>query len=125
MLTAEKLVKSNEGLTVDNLIKACEKLTLEEKKHLIDVWCEEYFRKFGKQPKSYDLTRLADVLLSDELKNPSRSKVQKTKYPILSKQQLTRRQREMSMESELVDNLHRKKINNQPTRKKDAKRNEY
>jgi hypothetical protein len=114
-------------ITVDELIKGMGPIspTPQEKNIFVELWCEDYARAKGKNPSSYELTRLADWLLSDVLSDPSRSKVQNTEYPILSKPQLERRYRELSMESEMVDVLHQRKINNQPTRKKDAKNNEY
>lgn len=112
-------------LTVDDLISKNSDVNADSKNILVELWTEDVFHKKGRWPSSYELTRLADWLLSDELQNPSRSKVQNTEYPILSKPQLERRYRELSMESDLVDMLHQRKRNNQPTRKKDAKNNEY
>ncbi len=88
-------------------------------------WIEDCIAVRGNIPKSYELLKLADWLLSDELKDTSRSKVQNTEYPFLSKSQIERRYRELSMTAEIVDSLHLKKMTNQPTRKKDSMRNEY
>ena len=96
-----------------------------DKAEAMEIWIELYYMEKGKYPSNYDLVKLADWLLAPELKDKSRSKVQKKEYPILSKPQLERRFRELSMETDLVDSLHRKKRSNQPTRKKDAKNNEY
>lgn len=108
-----------------DLINAFPNVCLEEKKSCIELWTEVHYQATGKMPERYELTKLADWLLADELKDKSRSKVQKKEYPILSKSQIERRFRELSMEQDLVDSLHRRKANHLPTRKKDAKHNEY
>jgi hypothetical protein len=113
MITVKELIESNAG--ADNSTK----------KALIESWCESYLLSEGKKPNSYELVMLADWLLEKELKDSSRSKVQKKEYPILSKPQLERRYREVSMNQEIVDVLHQKRIHNIPTRKKDSKNNDY
>lgn len=115
----------SEMMKAADLINAFSDISLEEKKICIEMWTEVYYQVKGKMPERYELVKLADWLLADELKDKSRSKVQKKEYPILSKSQIERRFRELSMEQELVDSLHRRKSNHLPTRKKDAKHNEY
>lgn len=112
-------------ITVEELISKNPNSSIEVKNALIEVWTEDVYKLKGKQPSNKELIRLADWLLEEELTDKSRSKVQKKEYPILSKPQIERRYRELSMEQDIVDVLHRKVINNQPTRKKDAKNNEY
>lgn len=96
-------------------------LTTDEKNQWSESWIEGYYKEKGKYPCSRDLVKLADWLLEDELKDVSRSKVQNTEYPILSKPQIERRYRELSMEQEIVDVLWLKKFNNVPTKKTNTK----
>jgi hypothetical protein len=111
--------------TVEDLINANPDSTIEEKKNLAEAWIELYFQQNGKMPKPLDLTKLADWLLEEELKDVSRSKVQNTEFPFLSKPQIERRYREISMEQDIVDILHKKKMNHSPTRKKATTNSEY
>ncbi|MCS0827419.1 hypothetical protein NX029_26245 [Cytobacillus firmus] len=112
-------------LTADELMAKNPDVSIESKNILIELWADDVWHRTGKHPASYELQKLADWLLAAELKDKSRTKVQKYEYPILSKPQLERRYREMSMEAEMVDVLHKRKLNNHPTRKKDAKNNDY
>ena len=112
-------------LKVNDLINKNPGISVEEKNIYIELWVDDVFNQTGKNPSNYELTRLADWLLQDDLSNPSRSKVQNTEYPILSKPQLERRYRELSKEQDMVDLLHRRKQISQSTRKRDAKHNEY
>ena len=108
-------------LTVDDFINQClPDLTVGEKNTLADEWISQYIEEKGKRPPSKDLIKLADWLLADDLKDKSRSKVQNTEFPILSRSQLERRYRELSMENDIVDVLRLRKINNIPTKKKDV-----
>jgi hypothetical protein len=112
-------------LTAKELVLSYPDLDLKIKKDLIEVWADSYFEMKGKQPHPVDLMILADWLLEVELKDKSRSKVQNKPYPILSKPQIERRYRELSLDSDMVDVLHLRKMIHQPTRKKDSKNNEY
>lgn len=95
-------------------------LTVKEKNKYADQWISQHLEEKGKTPASKDLVKLADWLLAEDLKDKSRSKVQNTEFPILSRSQLERRYRELSMETEIVDVLRLRKINNLPTKKKDV-----
>lgn len=95
-------------------------LTVEEKNKYADYWITKHLEEKGKVPPSRDLVKLADWLLAGDLKDKSRSKVQNTEFPILSRSQIERRYRELSMESEIVDVLRLRKINNLPTKKRDT-----
>ena len=108
-------------LTVDDFInQLLPDLTVDEKNKHADEWIAQYIEEKGKRPPSKDLVKLADWLLSDDLKDKSRSKVQNTEFPILSRSQIERRYRELSMENEIVDVLRLRKINNIPTKKRET-----
>lgn len=111
--------------TARELIESFPNADIEEKNYLVALWSELHYEAKGKYPSSYDLTMLADWLLSDMLKDVSSSKVQNTEYPVLSKSQIKTRYKEVSMTQEIVDMLHYKRATNQPTRKQDVKNNDY
>lgn len=112
-------------MTVEMLIEAHPEATIEDKNRLIEEWSDHYIETRGKNPSSLDLSKLADWLLADTLKDVSRSKVQNEEFPILSRPQIERRYREISLESDIVDVLRLKRKINQPTKKRDSKNNEY
>lgn len=112
-------------MTVEQLIETNPNATIEDKNHLIEDWTESFYERSGKLPSSLELSKLADWLLADTLKDVSRSKVQKEEFPILSRPQIERRYREISLESDIVDVIHLKRRSNQPTKKRDSKNNEY
>lgn len=112
-------------MTVEMLIESHPEATNDEKNELIEQWSEEFYMMNGKLPSSLELMKLADWLLADTLKDVSRSKVQNEEFPILSRPQIERRYREISLESDIVDVLRLKRKINQPTKKRDSKNNEY
>ena len=110
-------------ITIDEFFKVVPNdLTAEEKNLWADSWITGHINEKGKNPCNRDLVSLADWLLAEELKDTSRSKVQNSEYPILSKPQIERRYRELSMEQEIVDVLRLRKANNLPTKKKKPSR---
>lgn len=112
-------------MTVEQLIETNPDATIEDKNQLIEEWTESFYARNGKLPSSLELSKLADWLLADTLKDVSRSKVQKEEFPILSRPQIERRYREISLESDIVDVIRLKRRSNQPTKKRDSKNNEY
>jgi hypothetical protein len=101
-------------ITANELIENNKDASIEDKKELIEDW----YRSQSEPPSRSDLQLLADWLLEAELKDVSRSKVQKSEYPILSKPQLERRYREIAFDMEIVDLFNLKKSHNLSTRRK-------
>jgi hypothetical protein len=66
---------------------------LETLKEVIDYVCERYVMWHGKIPDSYQLSLLANLILRDDISNPSPNKVQKEAYPFHSDAQRKRRNR--------------------------------
>jgi hypothetical protein len=58
----------------------------------IEELTEAYFAKFGEMPEDVALERLADLVLYEDLFNPSLTKMQDEEYPIMSDRQYERRQ---------------------------------
>jgi hypothetical protein len=58
----------------------------------IEELTEEYFAKTGEMPDAVALERLADLILFEDLYNPSLTKMQDEEYPIMSDRQFDRRQ---------------------------------
>lgn len=112
-------------MTVEEWIDSHPDASPEQKNVLVEEWTEDYYRIRGKFPPSLDLQKLADWLLSDTLKDVSRSKVQNEEFPILSRPQIERRYRELSLENDIVDVLRLKRKFNHPTKKRDSKNNDY
>lgn len=112
MKTVEEFIKENEHANERDRVALCEEYT------------EAYYQKNGRHLNSNQLIMLADFLLADKLKDVSRSKVQREEYPILSKPQINRRGREMSMEQDIVDVIKVKRGNNLPTTRKVKKQND-
>lgn len=57
----------------------------------IDKLCTEYVEEVGEQPESYQLTRLANEILKEELTDKNTYKMSHGEYSILSERQLERR----------------------------------
>ena len=112
-------------ITVEELIDSHPNVSTEERNKLVEDWIETYYQERDKYPHSYQLSKLSDWILSDTLKDVSRSKVQREEFPILSRPQIERRYRELSLESDIVDVLNIKRKSHQPTKKRDSKNNEY
>jgi hypothetical protein len=58
----------------------------------IEALTEEYFAKAGEMPDGVALERMADLILFEDLYNPSLTKMQDEEYPIMSDRQYDRRQ---------------------------------
>lgn len=65
-------------------------ISVEEKLAEVEKMTEGYYVETGEFPSDTMLEKLADVLLSDELRNPDSFKVRRTEYPILSTDQMKR-----------------------------------
>lgn len=80
-----------------------------ERVNHVNNMVEEYYRVVGEMPKPYLLSKLADYLLSSELKSRDVDKVTNTEFPILSEYQQIRRERsQVSMETDNMDFLDTK-----------------
>jgi hypothetical protein len=58
----------------------------------IEQLTEEYYAKTGEMPDGKALERLADLCLYEELTDDDRMKMRNNEYPIMSNEQLARRQ---------------------------------
>jgi hypothetical protein len=58
----------------------------------IEALTEDYYEMAGEVPDSVALERLADLILYEDLFNPSLTKMQDEEYPIMSERQYDRRQ---------------------------------
>ena len=58
----------------------------------IERLTEEYFARAGEWPDAGALERLSDLVLFEDLNNPSLTKMQDEEYPIMSERQFDRRQ---------------------------------
>ncbi|EMT54736.1 hypothetical protein I532_03990 [Brevibacillus borstelensis AK1] len=63
-----------------------------ERMALIEALTDEYVASTGERPDVAELERLADAVLYEELTDSHPDKVTRTEYPIMSEQQLARRQ---------------------------------
>lgn len=75
--------------SVNSLYKS--DISMEEKRSAVEEMIERYFSVTGEYPSEKTLEKLADVLLSDVLRDTDVSKTTKTEYPILSERQISRR----------------------------------
>jgi hypothetical protein len=58
----------------------------------IEQLTEDYYAKAGEWPDSVALERMADLILFEDLNNPSLTKMHDEEYPIMSERQYDRRQ---------------------------------
>lgn len=90
-------------------VNAFGKLTLKElpkdavRVKQVEDMLDEYYKVVGENPAEYLLTRLANYIISTDLKNKDVDKVTNTEFPILSEWQQTRRER--SQVSMIEDNM--------------------
>lgn len=63
-----------------------------ERMRLIGALIDEYVASTGERPDGAELDRLADAMLHEELTDRHPDKVTREEYPIMSEQQLARRQ---------------------------------
>lgn len=88
----------------------------EEVNAVVNQLCEEYVQHFGKKPPSYQLTLLADLILKEDMRNPSSHKVQEEEYPFLSNTQRKRRnKREFVAMDDTLEHMNYKRKNNLTT----------
>lgn len=77
----DEILEEYKDAVTEDIIKVVEKVT------------EDYVRKYDKKPDSYQLTRLANLILKDDIRNPDSYKVQKEEFPFHSHTQTKRRKR--------------------------------
>lgn len=70
----------------------------------IDVLTEKYYHDTGEMPDEATLERLADLILHEELTDPSPDKMTNEEYPFMSEHQFDRRDRRESSVGEAIDN---------------------
>jgi hypothetical protein len=102
---------------LDQLLKDYEKdakrIPLSRRKRFINWVLNEYYKANGRYPARKYLTKMANILLADKLKNKNPDKVSRSKYPILSERQLqVRYNRERSFDSEKLDYFNQKYVKN-------------
>lgn len=69
----------------------------------------EYLEAVGERPEPIELTRLADYILADTLRDPTPYKSNRTEYPMENGYQRAQAvSREVSMEDGILDYLHSK-----------------
>lgn len=78
---------------VDKWEEELRDLPLSHRHDVVNYVCESYVLMHGKKPDSYQLMRLANVLLLEVLSNPDTYKMQNEEYPVLSIPQQKRRSR--------------------------------
>lgn len=89
---------------------------LPEVNQIIEEVCEAYVQAYGQKPDSYQLTLLANLILKEDISNPSPYKVQTESYPFHSDAQRKRRNRkEFSVMGETIDFMNFKNKNNLST----------
>lgn len=81
---------------LDGLLEVLENdynLTVAELTIMVDDMLEDFYTATGNYPKSLYLSRLATVLLRDELRDKDRLKSSKREYPMLSETQIKFREK--------------------------------
>jgi hypothetical protein len=97
--------------------------TLTRCKQVYDL-CEWFYRETGRTPLSYQLERLGNYLLADELRDKSTHKVKHTEYPVLSYTQTKlRNRRERRVGDDNLDFIKGKEVDNNPNHFKVKTRN--
>lgn len=83
--------------------------SLEVREREVQGLVDQHVEMTGEYPQPYALTKLADYLLADHLKDPDRDKVANNEYPVLSQYQAFRRSKsQVAMESDTMDFLESK-----------------
>ncbi len=85
---------------IEELVNARPVPELEDRKKAIEDITERYFQETGNILPATYITKLTDWFLADELGNRDNRKVQKQDYPILTKNQERRRNRQVFYSSE-------------------------
>lgn len=89
---------------------------VEERNKIVEEVCERYVAIYDKKPDMYLLTKLADLILHDDLTNPNVYKVQQEEYSFHSDTQRRRRNRkEFTAISDTLDHMKFKKTVNLST----------
>lgn len=81
------------SVIVDKILEEYKDAELKDINVVIDKACETYVQTHGKKPDSYQLTRLSNLILKDDIRNPDSYKVQNEPYPFHSDMQRKRRNR--------------------------------
>lgn len=91
---------------IEYLLNTASEYSQGEKNSIVEEICEYYIRQTGYQIPNSMLSALADFLLDEVLADPRANKVSKTEYPILSFDQLRRRQKKLvPLDLEYLDHL--------------------
>lgn len=78
---------------VDGVLEKYKDADVVEINSIVEEVTEEYVNKYDKKPDSYQLTRLANLILKDDIRNPDSYKAQREDYPFHSDMQTKRRRR--------------------------------
>lgn len=76
---------------VDELIALAPELTRDQRIAQVEFLTDAYVDQTGERPDSYQLHRLADVILREELSDPHPDKITRNEFPIMSDRMLGRR----------------------------------
>lgn len=117
MLIDETIVqkKSFENV-VEELLETYSDSPQSVRNQVVDEVCEAYVRFYGKKPHPYQLTLLANLVLLDDIRNPSAYKVQHEEYPFHSDtQSRRRRKKEFVTEGDTLEHMNFKRKTNLST----------
>jgi 2',3'-cyclic-nucleotide 2'-phosphodiesterase (5'-nucleotidase family) len=78
---------------VDEILENYKDADVNEINKVVEEVTEDFVKKYNQKPDSYQLTRLANLILKDYIKNTDSYKVQKEEFPFHSSTQLKRRKR--------------------------------
>lgn len=84
--------KSFETL-VEEVTESTKDMTVPQKNVVINDLCEQYVMEYNKAPDSWQLQLLANIILHDDISNPSPYKTQEEEYSFHSNAQRKRRNR--------------------------------
>jgi hypothetical protein len=105
--------KTGFELIVDEVVAGYKDKTVQEINVIVNEVCEAYVMERGKKPEPYQLTLLGNLILKDDLANPSVYKIQDEEYPFHSDTQKKRRnKKEFVTMDDTIDHMNfKKKLN--------------
>jgi hypothetical protein len=107
------LLKAQLEDKIERLEKIAINLKKEERSKLCDEIIEDFYNQSGKMPSSFQLERMANVILIQDIKDRTPDKMSMTEYAFLSpRQEKTRKKREKSLEVDTLNFLFQKEHKN-------------
>lgn len=106
---------------VEEVIKEYRNKSVQDRNEIVEKITEEYVMKYGRKPDSYQLTKLANLILMDDLKDPNAYKAKHKEYPFHSStQRKKRRRKEFVVKDTTLEHInYKKKVNLSTTPNKD------